>query len=173
MADGKPFDELWGNSRSRKARAGFEPLARWLSDTPAAELDRRQQAAETAFRSLGITFSVYGEEEAAERIIPFDIIPRIFAAAEWERLSAGLEQRVRAINAFIDDVYGARKILERRRSSRPTSSSTTRNSASPAPAPGRRTASTPIFAGSTWSAPAPTNSSCSRTMPAPRRASPT
>ncbi len=112
MADGKPFDELWGNSRKPRARPGFEPLARWLSDTPAAELDRRQQAAESAFRSLGITFSVYGEDEAAERIIPFDIIPRIFAAAEWERLSAGLEQRVHAINAFVDDVYGARKILK-------------------------------------------------------------
>jgi uncharacterized circularly permuted ATP-grasp superfamily protein len=111
MADGKAFDELWGSSRSR-ARAGFEPLAKWLADTPPAELNRRQQAAETAFRSLGITFSVYGEEESSERIIPFDIVPRIFSAAEWERLSVGLEQRVLAINAFIDDVYGARKILK-------------------------------------------------------------
>jgi uncharacterized circularly permuted ATP-grasp superfamily protein len=111
MADGKPFDELWGTSRNRKARAGFEPLMRWLKDISAAELERRHQAAEAAFRSLGITFAVYGDEAAAERIIPFDIIPRIFAAAEWEKLSAGLEQRVRAINAFIDDVYGARKII--------------------------------------------------------------
>ena len=93
------------------ARAGFEPLADWLTKTPPAELHRRQRSAEAAFRNLGITFSVYGEEEAAERIIPFDIVPRIFSAAEWARLSAGLEQRVRAINAFIDDVYGARKIL--------------------------------------------------------------
>ena len=111
MAEGKPFDELWGSSRTKAPRLGFEPLAAWLRDTPAAELERRQHAAEAAFRSLGITFSVYGEEEAAERIIPFDIVPRIFSAAEWARLSAGLEQRVRAINAFIDDVYGARKIL--------------------------------------------------------------
>jgi uncharacterized circularly permuted ATP-grasp superfamily protein len=110
MAEGKAFDELWGSSRTR-ARPGFAPLARWLADTPPAELARRQHAAETAFRSLGITFSVYGEEEAAERIIPFDIVPRIFSAAEWARLSAGLEQRVLAINAFIDDVYGARKII--------------------------------------------------------------
>src|SRR5687768_8376362 len=78
---------------------------------PTAELDRRQQAAEAAFRSLGITFAVYGDDEAAERIIPFDIVPRIFTAREWADLSAGLEQRVRAINAFIDDVYGARRIL--------------------------------------------------------------
>jgi len=111
MAGGKAFDELWGSSRRRKARPGFEPLAGWLAETPAIELERRQQAAEAAFRSLGITFAVYGEAEAAERIIPFDIVPRIFGAKEWENLSAGLEQRVRAINAFIDDVYGARHIL--------------------------------------------------------------
>ena len=112
MAVGKAFDELWGSSRAKAARSGFEPLARWLDDTPSVELSRRQQAAEAAFRSLGITFSVYGEDASAERIIPFDIVPRIFSADEWDRLSAGLEQRVRAINAFIDDVYGARKILK-------------------------------------------------------------
>jgi len=111
MAATNAFDELWGASRSRQARPGFEPLAKWLTDLPPAEMDRRQQAAEAAFRSLGITFAVYGDEEAAERIIPFDIIPRLFTAREWDNLSAGLEQRVQAINAFIDDVYGARRIL--------------------------------------------------------------
>ncbi|HMG47927.1 MAG TPA: circularly permuted type 2 ATP-grasp protein [Allosphingosinicella sp.] len=110
MGDGRAFDELWGSGRA-KARAGFEPLARWLAETPPVELARRQHAAEAAFRSLGITFSVYGDDEAAERIIPFDIVPRIFSAAEWDKLSCGLEQRVRAINLFIDDVYGARKII--------------------------------------------------------------
>ena len=93
------------------ARPEFAALSQWIAETPAAELERRQQSAENAFRQLGITFAVYGDSDAAERIIPFDIVPRIFSAAEWERLSAGLEQRVRAINAFIDDVYGARKIL--------------------------------------------------------------
>jgi uncharacterized circularly permuted ATP-grasp superfamily protein len=111
MATRAAFDELWGTSRNRTARKGFEPLAAWLSEMPPAELARRQQAAEAAFRSLGITFNVYGEEEAAERIIPFDIIPRIFSAAEWANLSAGLEQRVQALNAFISDIYGARRIL--------------------------------------------------------------
>jgi uncharacterized circularly permuted ATP-grasp superfamily protein len=111
MAGSRAFDELWGSGGRRKARAGFEPLARWLKDLPKAELVRRQQAAEAAFRSLGITFAVYGQEDSAERIIPFDIVPRLFTAAEWARLSAGLEQRVQAINAFIDDVYGPRRIL--------------------------------------------------------------
>ena len=112
MAAKSAFDELWGTSRGRKARAGFDPLAAWLGQVSNAELDRLQQAAEAAFRTLGITFSVYGEVDAAERIIPFDIIPRIFTPAEWAKLSEGLEQRVRALNAFIDDVYGDRKIIK-------------------------------------------------------------
>ncbi|MBA3677667.1 MAG: circularly permuted type 2 ATP-grasp protein [Sphingosinicella sp.] len=111
MAARNAFDELWGTSRGRKAREGFESLAAWMAEISATELDRRQQAAEAAFRTLGITFSVYGEADAAERIIPFDIIPRIFSAGEWARLSEGLEQRVRAINAFIGDIYGERRII--------------------------------------------------------------
>jgi len=111
MAGARAFDELWGAGSGKAPRPGFEPLAAWLNDLPIAELGRRQQAAEAAFRSLGITFAVYGEEQAAERIIPFDIIPRIFSHAEWTRLSEGLEQRVRAINLFIHDVYGDRRII--------------------------------------------------------------
>ncbi len=114
MAAKTAFDELWGVSRGRKAREGFERLASWLAETPAAELARRQDSAEVAFRNLGITFAVYGEEDAAERIIPFDIVPRVFTADEWASLSIGLEQRVRSINAFINDVYGARKIISDR-----------------------------------------------------------
>jgi uncharacterized circularly permuted ATP-grasp superfamily protein len=111
MAARAGFDELWGTGGSTTARPGFEPIGEWLSETPAAELARRQSAAEAAFRSLGITFKVYGDEQAGERIIPFDIIPRVFSAVEWERLSLGLEQRVRAINLFLADVYGPRHIL--------------------------------------------------------------
>jgi uncharacterized circularly permuted ATP-grasp superfamily protein len=109
MAKPHCFDELWGEGAA--ARGGFAPFADWLKNTPRTELERRQQAAEAAFRQMGITFNVYGDEDAAERIIPFDIVPRIFLADEWRRLSHGLEQRVRAINAFIDDIYGERRIL--------------------------------------------------------------
>ena len=105
------FDEVWGHYGNDEPRSGFEQLAGWITDTSAPELDRRQQAAEAAFRQLGITFAVYGEDEAAERIIPFDIVPRIFTAAEWQGLKVGLEQRVEAINAFVADVYGPRKII--------------------------------------------------------------
>ncbi|MDB5737353.1 MAG: hypothetical protein JWO65_1021 [Sphingomonas bacterium] len=106
------FDEVWGTSEGKSPREGFEALARWIAETPAAELDRRQRAAEAAFRQLGITFAVYGEDEAAERIIPFDIVPRIFTALEWRNLKTGLEQRVEAINAFLRDIYGERRILK-------------------------------------------------------------
>ena len=106
------FDELWGTSAGSTPRPGFEQLGEWLRGTPLAELARRQATAEAAFRSLGITFSVYGDEQANERIIPFDIIPRVFTSTEWEKLSLGLEQRVRAINAFVADVYGPRHILK-------------------------------------------------------------
>ena len=107
----RAFDELWGQGAGTTPRAGFEQLGDWLKGTPVAELARRQATAEAAFRSLGITFSVYGDEQAGERIIPFDIIPRLFTTDEWEKLSLGLEQRVRAINAFVADIYGPRHIL--------------------------------------------------------------
>ena len=107
----RPFDEIWGFSESKSGRPEFAALAQWIEETSPSELDRRQKAAEAAFRQLGITFAVYGEEESAERIIPFDIVPRIFTAREWSALSEGLVQRVEAINAFLDDVYGERRIL--------------------------------------------------------------
>ncbi|TZG25204.1 circularly permuted type 2 ATP-grasp protein [Sphingomonas montanisoli] len=112
MAIERAFDEIWGSSATREGRPEFAALADWISSTPPAELDRRQKAAEAAFRQLGITFAVYGEEESAERIIPFDIVPRIFTKSEWSNLSEGLVQRVEAINAFLADIYGARKILK-------------------------------------------------------------
>jgi uncharacterized circularly permuted ATP-grasp superfamily protein len=108
----QPFDEIRGFSAGSSGRPEFAALARWIEETPAAELDRRQKAAEAAFRQMGITFAVYGEEEAAERIIPFDIVPRIFTAPEWSALSEGLVQRVEAINAFLADVYGERRIID-------------------------------------------------------------
>ena len=109
MAKGA-FDELRGFSR-QGARPCFADLSDWMDKTAPLELARRQASAEATFRQLGITFAVYGDDEAAERIIPFDIVPRVFTATEWDRLSAGLVQRVEAINAFLSDVYGERRIL--------------------------------------------------------------
>ncbi|WP_375286869.1 circularly permuted type 2 ATP-grasp protein [Sphingomonas sp.] len=106
---GQPFDEIMG--AGGEARPELAALGRWLADTPPEELKRRQDSAEATFRQLGITFAVYGESDAAERIIPFDIVPRVFLPGEWARLSEGLVQRVEAINAFLDDIYGERRIL--------------------------------------------------------------
>jgi uncharacterized circularly permuted ATP-grasp superfamily protein len=103
------FNEMVG-----KAGATREPYARieqWLRQLGRADVERALREAEAIFRRQGITFAVYGEGEAAERLIPFDIIPRIFAAAEWRKLSAGIEQRVRALNAFIHDLYHRQDIL--------------------------------------------------------------
>lgn len=112
MAARRAFDEIWGTHGQRHARPELAALGQWLGETPVDELRRRQQAAEATFRQLGITFAVYGDGDAGERIIPFDIVPRVFLATEWARLAAGLEQRVLSINAFLDDIYGARKIID-------------------------------------------------------------
>jgi len=75
------------------------------------ELLRRQQAAEQALLNLGITFNVYGDEAGAERIFPFDIVPRIVDASDWSFIERGLKQRVQALNCFIDDIYHDQKII--------------------------------------------------------------
>jgi len=106
------FDEIMGTDAHDPPRPEMRALAGWLDRTPDVEMRRRQQAAEATFRQLGITFAVYGDNDASERIIPFDIVPRVFLQSEWTRLSDGLVQRVEAINAFLDDIYGDRRILK-------------------------------------------------------------
>src|SRR5262245_26271424 len=92
-------------------RGHYAEVAAWLDGLSRSDLVRNQKEAEAIFRRSGITFAVYGGIETNERLIPFDIIPRLFAAAEWRRLAAGIEQRVRALNAFIHDVYHRQEIL--------------------------------------------------------------
>jgi uncharacterized circularly permuted ATP-grasp superfamily protein len=102
------FDEM-GQGQVRSA---YAEVAAWLARTPAHELEAKRAEAELLFRRVGITFAVYGEGGDPERLIPFDIIPRILGRGEWDRLSAGLAQRVRALNAFLADGYGAQEILK-------------------------------------------------------------
>ncbi len=83
----------------------------WFSRDDVKRLRKKSQEAEAFFRRIGITFNVYGQEEADERLIPFDIVPRIISAKEWSRLERGIEQRVRAINAFLHDIYHRQEIL--------------------------------------------------------------
>ncbi len=93
-------------------RPAYAALSDWLGEVKPDVLDFRRREAELLFRRIGITFAVYGDPEAQERLIPFDVIPRILSAAEWEILQRGLEQRVKAINAYIKDVYHRREILK-------------------------------------------------------------
>ena len=103
------FDEM--NEQNGGVRPAYGELSRWLQEIPPDVLDYRRREAELIFRRIGITFAVYGEADAQERLIPFDVIPRIISAAEWRLVENGLTQRVNALNAFLKDIYGAREIL--------------------------------------------------------------
>ncbi|MCW8084527.1 circularly permuted type 2 ATP-grasp protein [Sabulicella glaciei] len=105
---GSAFNEM---GEGPEHSAAYAEVARWLAATPPEELAAKRAEAEYLFRKVGITFAVYGEGGDPERLIPFDIIPRVLARAEWDRLAQGLSQRVRALNAFLADVYGAKEIL--------------------------------------------------------------
>ncbi len=103
------FDEWYG--LDGVPRQLVAELDSWFRDIPAVDLERRREEADLLFRRLGITFIVYGREEATERLIPFDLIPRVFGADEWQFLERGAIQRVRAINRFLYDIYHDREIL--------------------------------------------------------------
>ncbi|HSY22910.1 MAG TPA: circularly permuted type 2 ATP-grasp protein [Polyangiaceae bacterium] len=103
------FDEMFDSEG--RPRPGCELIARTLSTLPEADLLRRQRAAERSLLHMGITFNVYGHEQGTEKILPFDLVPRVIPAKEWSRLSRGLAQRTRALNLFIDDIYHAKRIL--------------------------------------------------------------
>jgi len=109
MSQEPVFDEMWG--RDHGLRAPYQSFDAWLQAEDPARLRRKQREAEEVFRLTGITFNVYGRAEAAERLIPFDIIPRIISGREWSRLARGIEQRVRAINAFLHDIYHRQEIV--------------------------------------------------------------
>src|SRR5262249_10828390 len=93
-------------------RSSYAALHAWLEGLPSDLLGHRRREADLIFLRIGITFAVYGEADSTERLIPFDVIPRILSATEWDILRRGLEQRIRAINAYIKDVYGRREILK-------------------------------------------------------------
>jgi uncharacterized circularly permuted ATP-grasp superfamily protein len=105
-----PFDEMTNADGS--VREPYAVLDAWLKEQPPAALNLMSADAESIFRRLGITFAVYGSEEGTEKLIPFDVIPRIISAIEWRKLSKGIEQRVRALNAFLHDIYHRQEILK-------------------------------------------------------------
>ena len=103
------FDEMLDEAGA--PREPFFRYCEWLNQQEPSKLLRKASEAEELFRKTGITFAVYGQEEAEERLIPFDIVPRIRSAGEWARLTRGIEQRVRAMNAFLHDIYHRQEIV--------------------------------------------------------------
>ena len=124
----QPFDEMYealanatvdaghGYDAGRAVRPHYEAYAAWLAKQNTALMRSRREEAEMIFRRVGITFAVYGakdeEGDGTERLIPFDLIPRIIPAGEWAMLERGLVQRVTALNRFIHDVYHGQEILK-------------------------------------------------------------
>ena len=112
---GNRYDEMYA-ALPDQVRAPYSAYARWLAEQPGDVMQQRREEAEVIFRRVGITFAVYGAKDedgsGTERLIPFDLIPRIIPADEWRELKRGLVQRVTALNRFIHDVYHEQAILK-------------------------------------------------------------
>ncbi|MBI2733505.1 MAG: circularly permuted type 2 ATP-grasp protein, partial [Aquabacterium sp.] len=108
------FDEM--HVSSAQVRDHYKTYDRWLGRQPRELMASRREEAEMIFRRVGITFAVYGDKDedgaGTERLIPFDLIPRIIPASEWREMEKGLKQRVTALNRFLDDVYHDQEILK-------------------------------------------------------------
>jgi len=105
-----PYDEM--RTADGAVRTHYRAFADWLDRTSPDRIAQKRDEAERAFHRVGITFAVYGDSESTERLIPFDLVPRIIPSNEWDTLEAGLKQRVRALNLFLHDVYHDQSILK-------------------------------------------------------------
>src|SRR5512141_80028 len=103
------YDEMYDSGGV--VRAHYGEFERWLSEQSTETMRFKRAEADLVFRRVGITFAVYGDDAGTERLIPFDVVPRILPASEWRQLEAGLKQRVRALNRFIHDVYHEQDIV--------------------------------------------------------------
>lgn len=108
MLRGAIFDEMSGTDG--KVRAQYKAVDRWLKSLDPDTLARKRGEADVLFKRLGITFRAYGTDAEVETTIPFDLVPRVIGAGEWEHLSRGLVQRAKALNAFLHDAYHGREI---------------------------------------------------------------
>ena len=104
------FDEMFDGQG--RVRPHYHRLAELLRETPPEEFERKRQAVDMAFLRQGITFNVYGDSQGAERVFPFDLVPRIIPAKEWEFLERGLTQRITALNLFLHDIYHEQRIIK-------------------------------------------------------------
>jgi uncharacterized circularly permuted ATP-grasp superfamily protein len=108
-----PLDGAYDEMRepNGELRPHYRALAETLARLPEEELQRRKQSADLSFLTQGITFTVYGRDEGTERIFPYDLLPRLITAQEWDLIERGLTQRITALNHFLRDVYSDAKIL--------------------------------------------------------------
>ncbi|MBA1272701.1 circularly permuted type 2 ATP-grasp protein [Stutzerimonas azotifigens] len=104
------YDEMY--DADGHCRPHYHAFAQWLANTPADELAKRRQEADLLFHRAGITFTLYGDEQGTERLIPFDTIPRSIPASEWRTVERGCIQRVQALNLFLEDLYHGQRILK-------------------------------------------------------------
>jgi uncharacterized circularly permuted ATP-grasp superfamily protein len=104
------YDEMRG--ADGEVRAHFRALADWLAETPVERVAEKRREADLLFHRVGITFAVYGDDAGAERLIPFDTVPRIIPKSEWTLLGKGLRQRVKALNRFLHDIYHGQEIIK-------------------------------------------------------------
>ncbi len=116
MSDSGFFDEMTGAAGAggyggSQVRDAYRAVGQWLAGMSQRQISAKRKEAETLFRRMGITFLVYGGGETAERMIPFDIIPRVLTASEWAMIERGCAQRVRALNAFLWDIYHGQDII--------------------------------------------------------------
>jgi uncharacterized circularly permuted ATP-grasp superfamily protein len=107
---GKFFDEMFEGDGS--VRPHYKNLLERFQELTDDEFHQKRAAVDLSFLQQGITFTVYGDKDSTERIFPFDMVPRIIPNSEWEHLSRGLEQRIRALNLFLHDIYHDQKIIK-------------------------------------------------------------
>ena len=104
------FDEMF--EEWSRPRGASRPLMELIESLPEGDLARRQKAAEASLFNMGVTFLVYGHDSGTEKIWPFDVLPRVIGSADWRIVETGLKQRIRALNAFVNDIYHEQRILK-------------------------------------------------------------
>ena len=103
------FNEVY---EKRKIRPIYSPVLSWAKSLPESTILKRKSEAENLFKKIGITFSVYNNYDTSERLIPFDMFPRILSKIEWKRIQSGVKQRAMALNAFLNDIYNDGEIIK-------------------------------------------------------------
>ena len=104
------FDEYFLSENQQRSVSSL--LIETINELPTGDLRRRQEASEISMRNMGITFQLYEDEPKNQRTIPFDIVPRVISGDEWDPIEQGLQQRIKAINMFIDDIYNDQNIIK-------------------------------------------------------------